>query len=349
VNVLIGKNAQGKTNVLEAIYMLATARSWRAGRDAELVRWGTSRGRILADVERDDQGDAEIEITLSTSEKKQIAVNTIRRTRLADFLGQVNVVLIEPFDVDIVRNDPSARRRFLNLEISQIQPEYCHLMVKYRKVLEQRNGYLKDIIRRHTSDGLIDVLNEQLVIYGSRIIERRLAFIRNLANISRVIHSQITEEKEVLSVEYSSRMKLEETEGRLELIAEAFRERLRELIPAEINRGVTLAGPQRDDLLLTVNGVDARVYGSQGQQRTIALSLRIAELAIMEESAGEPPIVLLDDVMTDLDEDRRAHVFRITLGRCQTFITGASKRVFDQPFLDCAKVYDVSDGKVVLE
>jgi DNA replication and repair protein RecF len=142
---------------------------------------------------------------------------------------------------------------------------------------------------------------------------------------------------------------LKETEGRAEKIAESFRARLSKLRDAEIYRRVTLAGPQRDDLLLSVNGVEARIYGSQGQQRTVALSLRLAELQIMEESVGEPPIVLLDDVMTDLDEDRRAHVFQMTQGKCQTFITAASKRAFDADFLASASVYDVSEGRITAE
>ena len=222
----------------------------------------------------------------------------------------------------------------MNLEISQIQPQYCHLLVSYKKVLEQRNRYLKELCRMRPKDGLLSVLDEQLVQYGSMIIERRMNFVRQIDKMSGVLHAQITEDAELLRVEYASRLNLAPEDTGLERIADKFRARLEELRAAEIYRGVTLVGPQRDDLKFTVNNVDARVYGSQGQQRTIALSLRLAELDVMEDSAGEPPIVLLDDVMTDLDEDRRAHVFQMTQGRCQTFITAATRRAFETPFLD---------------
>lgn len=349
INIFIGKNAQGKTSVLEAIYMLATSRSWRAGKDSELIRWDAERALVNAEVSREEQNDVEVKIVLSTSEKKHISINTIRHTKVADFIGQVKVVLIEPYDVDIIRGDPGTRRKFMNLEISQIQPQYCHLLVSYKKVLEQRNRYLKELCRMRPKDGLLSVLDEQLVQYGSMIIERRMNFVRQIDKMSGVLHAQITEDAELLRVEYASRLNLAPEDTALENIADKFRARLEELRAAEIYRGVTLVGPQRDDLKFTVNNVDARVYGSQGQQRTIALSLRLAELDVMEDSAGEPPIVLLDDVMTDLDEDRRAHVFQMTQGRCQTFITAATRRAFETPFLESAKIFNVSGGTLCQE
>jgi len=349
LNILVGKNAQGKTSLIESIYMLASGRSWRANRDMELVRWGTEDGRISGDVEREDQNNLEVEITLSRTEKKQIKINTIRQTKLADFLGHVNVVLIEPHDVDIVRGDPGTRRKFLNLEISQIQPQYCHLLVSYRKVIEQRNHFLKGLERRHAGDGLLDVLNEQLIEYGSKIMERRLAFISHIAELARALQSQISEGNEVLGINYSTSVRLEGTENKAERIAERLRFRLEELRNIEIHRGVTLVGPQRDDLIFTINDVDARTYASQGQQRTIALSLRLAELQVMEETAGEQPIVLLDDVMTDLDESRRERIFEMTRGRCQTFVTAGNRRALEPEFLRAAKVFLVDQGRVTEE
>lgn len=345
LNILLGKNAQGKTTLLEAIYVMATSRSWRAGKDAELIRWGAENARIAGEVLRDQANDVEIEVILGRVEKKQIRVNTIRQTRLSDVIGQVKVILIEPYDVEIVRGDPSQRRRFLNLEISQIQPQYCHLLSNYRKVLEQRNRLLKDLQACGSSDSVLDVWNEQLISYGSRILERRLGFVNRLSELARVIHSQITEEGERLEMRYVSATDIGEAEKADEL-AERLRNHLAMVGADEIRRGITLVGPQRDDLLFTVNGVDARTYGSQGQQRTISLSLRLAELEIMEEDAGEPPIVLLDDVMTDLDEERRAHVFQMTRGRCQTFLTAASERVFDRELLEVGRVFQILGGRV---
>jgi len=348
LNVLLGKNAQGKTSLLEAIYLIALARSWRAGRDSELVKWETDQTRVSAEVARDEQNGISIEVLLGRAEKKHISINTVRQTRLADVMGQVNVLLIEPHDVDIVRSEPSHRRRFMNLEISQVQPLYCHLLVNYRKVLEQRNRLLKDIQVRRLGDGVMDALNEQLVNYGSEIVGRRLSFVGRIGGLAKVIHARITDDAEHLEMKYRSRTNLDGA-NEPDQIADRLRDRLAEVRDEEIRRGVTLVGPQRDDLTFSVNGVDARVYGSQGQQRTIALSLRLAELELMEETAKEPPIVLLDDVMTDLDEERRRHVFEMTQGRCQAFVTAPSKRVFDAEFLAGGKVYRVEKGLVTAE
>jgi len=341
LNILLGRNAQGKTSFLEAIYVIALARSWRAGRDSELVRWESDQARVSAEVGREEQNDISVEVILGRSEKKQVLINTIRQTRLADLMGQVNVLLIEPHDVEIVRGEPSHRRRFMNLEISQVQPLYCHLLVNYRKVLEQRNRLLKDLQARGCRDGVMEVLNVQLVDYGSKILDRRLNFVSRIAGLARDIHSRITEGSETMETKYHSRTSLDAADA-VDQLAERLRSRLEEVRDEEIRRGITLVGPQRDDLIFTVNGVDARVYGSQGQQRTIALSLRLAELELMNETAKEPPIILLDDVMTDLDEGRRKQVFDMTRGRCQIFVTAASKRVFDHEFLAGGRVYRVA-------
>ena len=348
LNVLLGRNAQGKTSLLEAIYLIAIARSWRAGRDSELIHWGTEHARVSAEVAREQQNDIEIEVALSRSEKKRIAINTVRQTKLADLVGQANVLLIEPHDEEIVRGDPRARRRFLNLEISQVQPLYCHLLVSYRKVLEQRNRLLRDLQGRGARDGVLDAWDEQFVNYGSKILDRRLAFVRQIADLARVIHAQITDGSEQLETKYASSTDLDGATTTAEL-SERLCSRLKKLRGEEIKRGMTLVGPQRDDLVFTVNGADARTYGSHGQQRTIALSLRLAELEVMEETAKEPPIVLLDDVMTDLDEERRAHVFEMTRARCQTFITATTRRVFDPEFLTGSRIYSVSEGRVTPE
>jgi len=345
LNVLVGKNAQGKSSVLEGIYVAATTRSWRAGKDSELIRWDAEQARITLDVAREAQNDIEIEVTLGRTDKKRVSINTVHQTRLSDVIGQAKVLLIEPEDGEIVRGEPSIRRRFLNLEISQIQPMYCHLLVSYRKVLEQRNRLLKDMHRVRSRGGVLDAWNEQLVSYGSRILERRLAFVSHIARVAEVIHSQITDDAEALEIEYASKTNLEGVSTAAEA-ADRLRQRMEEARDEEIQRGITLIGPQRDDLLVRVNGMDARVYGSHGQQRTIALSLRLAELEVMEEIAKEPPIVLLDDVMTDLDDERRAHVFAMTRDRCQTFLTAASERFLQAEVLAGAKVFKVSDGGV---
>ena len=343
LNILTGKNAQGKSSILEAIYMLATGRSWRAGRDSELIRWDADFTRIVGDIVRREQNDIEIEVSIGRVEKKQIKINTIRQTRLADLLGQVNALFIGPQDAEIVAGEPSERRKFLNLEISQLQPQYCHLLVNYRKVLDQRNKLLRDLAQRGTGDGVLEVLDQQLVYYGSQILERRLLFLTRATDLAGAIHSKLTDGEETLDIEYKSSIGIV---GSASEIAEQFCTKLSEVRKEELRRGVTLIGPQRDDMVFTANGMDVRTYGSQGQQRTVALSLRLAELEMMAETAQEPPIVLLDDVMTDLDEERRAHVFELTIGRCQTFATTTSLKFFEDDFIRGGTLFKVGQGKV---
>lgn len=345
LNIFSGKNAQGKSSLLEAVYLLATGRSWRAGRDTEMIRWESECARVRGGVARREQNDIEIDVSIGRVEKKQIRVNTVRLTKISELLGQANALFIGPQDLEIAAGEPSVRRRFLNLEISQIQPQYCHLFASYRKVLEQRNTHLRDLSRRRVCDGVLDALDEQLVLYGSQIIERRLAFLERASELARGIHARLTDGGERLEIEY--RPSIGRTGGRSQAeISERFAEKLAEVRAEELRRGVTLAGPQRDDMLISANDVDVRTYGSQGQQRTAALSLRLAELEMMEEAAGEPPIVLLDDVMTDLDEERRAHVFEMTVGRCQTLATTASLRFLGEDLVKAGTVFEVAGGGV---
>jgi DNA replication and repair protein RecF len=346
LNIFIGKNAQGKTSLLEAIYLLSTAKSWRAGRDAELIHWNADCARIAGRISRELRGDVDIEVVICRPDKKEVRVNTIRQARLAGIMGELNTVLIEPHDVDIVRGEPNLRRRFLNIEISQVQPQYCYLLINYKRVLEQRNRLLKDLQLKGSMNGVLDALTQQLVAYGARIIERRLQFVERLGSLARAVHSRITDGSESLEVRYVSSIRLDGRRGESE-IQESFMEALCAGRSEELRRGSTLVGPHKDDLLFTVNGVNARVYGSQGQQRTIALSLRLAEVEVMKEVAKEPPVVLLDDVMTDLDEERRDHIFEMTAGQCQTFLTTASTRVLDDSILASGAMYRIVDGQVL--
>lgn len=178
-NILVGKNAQGKTSLLEAVYFLAMARSWRAGRDCEMIRWGADFASVSSKLIREKRNDIEIEATLSRSEKKHITINTIRQNRLADVVGQLNIVFISPRDAEIVRSDPSERRKFLNLEISQIQPQYCHLLVGYRRVLQQRNKLLKDLEKKNACDGLLSILDEQLVQFDPEYLREGWYLLKN--------------------------------------------------------------------------------------------------------------------------------------------------------------------------
>lgn len=346
INIILGRNAQGKTSLLEAIYFLATTSSWRTSKDSELVQWEAEQARVVGEVERESGENVSIEARLSKTEEKQFRINTVRQAKLVDVIGNLKVVLIDTHDVDIVRGEPSERRRFLNMVISQIRPSYCQLLAQYRRVLTQRNRLLKDSGKVHSLGGVIAVFDDQLVGYGSKILIRRLEFVRRLDEVARTVYSRITGGAERLEVAYVSKVDLAgvkdegEAGRRMKVCLEEFREE-------EVRRGVTLVGPHRDDIYLGVDGVSARVYGSQGQQRTVALSLRLAELEMLEESAEESCVVLVDDVLMDLDDDRRGHVFAMAREGRQTFITAASKQVIREDLFGDAKVYEIFGGQVM--
>jgi len=347
-NILIGKNAQGKSNLVEAVYLAAMAHSWRTRRDAEMILWGQQYGAVFAKIAREKREDIEVEIVLEQFGKKQIRINTIRQSKLSEIMGQANVLLVNPGDVEIIRGEPSERRKFLNIEVSQMQPQYCHLLACYKKVLEQKNRLLKELQQAGNRRDELLAWNEQMVVYGAQILERRWQFVEKLAPLASKIHLQLTDGAESLEVEYISGIGSLDGAAPSE-IACILERCLSERMGEEIRRGMSLVGPHRDDLSFRINKVDARVYGSYGQQRTAALSLRLAELELMREITGESPIVLLDDVMADLDEERRARVFAAVGGDCQTFATASTLSLFASDVVEHASVFTVSGGMVTAQ
>lgn len=352
-NLLVGGNAQGKTNVLEALTLLSTSKSPRAGRDAELITFRRETALVSADVVREMSNDLTLEVALAPPEgpappgavAKTVRINTVRRQRAVDLLGQMQVVGFWPDDVEVVRGEPSVRRRFLNTALCQISPKYCFHLAQYRRVLEQRNRLLKTIRARGGYDpgDSLTVWNEQLARYGARITSRRDRFIRDLENRARAAHRDLTDGVETLGLTYMPSVALNgatEAEG----MEEAFHARLRAIRGDEAVRGVTLAGPHRDDMAFDLNGADARTYGSLGQQRSVALSLRIAEARLMEEEAGEPCIVLMDEIMGELDEDRARRLVDLVMAGRQSFVTSTTTLRFPAPFLEAAAIWDVRSG-----
>jgi DNA replication and repair protein RecF len=245
----------------------------------------------------------------------------------------------------MVRGEPSLRRRFLNLEIAQISPHYIHALGRYKRVLDQRNNLLKEIKMSKVQSGDIDAWDMQLAQYGATIISRRTKFVGFLAGAASRIYSSLTDNSEDLVVAYKPSVD-SGADSSEEEISDRFVRKLAAKREIDTMRGTTTSGPHRDDVTLTVNGLAAREFASQGQQRSIAIALKLAEINLMEESVGESPVVLLDDVMAELDECRRARVLEVTLGRCQTFITTTSLDEIDQTALERADVFDVRSGKV---
>ena len=359
LNLLIGPNAQGKTNLLEALYVLATTKSVRAGRDSEMIQFGADACRIVAHVARDKQGAIELELAIGSptatnigGERKLVRINNGKQARVTDLIGNFNAVLFSSTDLDIVRGEPEDRRRFLNYEIAQVSPRYVLALAQYRRALEQRNRLLKDVRWGHAGTDSLDAWTAQIVEHGAKLVERRRAYLDKLSAHADTVHRALTEGKETLIVEYGCSFALRpETITDIE-VADTFRDALTALRRDEIQRGSTLLGPQRDDLCFRVgetpeSAVDVKTYGSQGQQRTVALSLRLAERQLIEEMVGEPPVVLLDDVLSDLDESRRAQIFALALSGGQTFLTATDLAALPPHAIEKATVWNIQKGAVV--
>jgi DNA replication and repair protein RecF len=363
LNLFVGPNAQGKTNLLEALYVLATTKSARASRDTEMVRFGADACRIVAEVSREQTGDVVLEMAIGAagatnigSERKVVKINHGKQTRVTDLIGSFNAVLFSSVDLDIVRGEPEERRRFLNYEIAQVSPRYVLALAAYRRALEQRNRLLKDVRWGHVGVDTLDAWTAQIVEHGSKLVERRRAYLDKLSMHAATVHSSLTDGGETLIVEYAPSFSLErddtaETPVTAEEVAERFLQALAAVRRDEIARGSTLLGPQRDDLIFRVGpnreaAVDVKTYGSQGQQRTVALSLRLAERRLIEEMVGEPPVVLLDDVLSDLDENRRAQIFALALGGGQTFLTTTDLTALPAEAVAQASVWNVKAGVV---
>ncbi|HEY3265732.1 MAG TPA: DNA replication/repair protein RecF [Armatimonadota bacterium] len=349
-NVLVGGNAQGKTNVLEALTLLSTSKSPRAGRDGELVSFDETVMHASADVSREAANDLTLDVILTPPENpvspnsvsKTVRINSVRHPRAVDLLGQMLTVGFWPDDVEIVRGEPSGRRRFVNAALCQISPRYCFHLAQYRRVLEQRNRLLKAIRARggYDAGGSLLAWDEQLVHYGARVTQRRAEFVRDMEGRARAVHSDLAGGEE-LSVSYAPSV------GDLgDDVQKAFEARLAAVRADEFVRGITLAGPHRDDLTFAIGRADARTYASLGQQRSVALSLRIAEMNLMEEEAGEPVILLLDEILAELDDARARRLVDLALTGRQSFITSTTTRRFPHGFLDTSALWKVNAAAI---
>lgn len=345
VNVFIGPNAQGKTNLLEAIFVLALTKSHRTSKDKELIGWNADAARVSGEADR-RYGSVKLELLFS-SQGKKAKINGLEQRKLSEFIGTLNVVMFAPEDLEIVKGAPGVRRRFLDMEIGQMQPSYLHAHQQYGKVLMQRNHYLK-----HASPGtahpMLEVWNEQLASYGVKMIQKRQSFIQKLQKWAAAIHEGITGGNEALTVSYAPSLDCDGTEDE-SVLFERFMVKLSQMREQELRRGATLVGPHRDDLSFAINGKEAQTYGSQGQQRTAALSLKLAELELVHEEIGEYPVLLLDDVLSELDRSRQTQLIETFQSKVQTFITTTGLESVDTGKLRDACLYHVREGSVKME
>lgn len=315
VNILSGANAQGKTNLLEALYVCCTGRSHRTHRDAELIRHGEKEAVISARVEHSD-GVHLIDMGLSSQGRKKVRINNSPIRRLGELMGHLNGVLFSPEDLYLVKEGPAWRRRFADITLSQVHPPYFYMLQQYQQALSQRNTLLKTIQREGRGMETMPVWEAQMAALGAKLVAERRRFVAILAEKVASIHGELTQGGEELTVRYATfcdASDAAELENALLSALERGRER-------DLKAGTTLTGPHRDDLVLTLGGREIRSYGSQGQQRTSVLSLKLAELAIMTDITSEAPILLLDDVFSELDTSRR-RMLEKSIGSVQTLVT----------------------------
>ena len=337
LNVMRGRNAQGKTNLLEAVYLCCIGKSPRATRDRDLIRWGGEHAKVALTVMK-REGSVKIEIYFSEKENKRVLLNGLPIMRIGELMGALNCVFFSPDELKIVKESPSDRRRFMDIDISQMSKTYFYLLNRYNKILSQRNKLLKtgnESVMKET----LPVWDAQLAETGAKIVVSRKRFIEKLKPYVSREHQNLTEGKEDLNIEYEGLSG--ETVPEL---TENFLKGLREAAKKDLKNGFTSVGPHKDDFSLTSGGVDLRVFGSQGQQRTAALALKLAELEIFAGEIGEYPVLLLDDVLSELDLNRQAQLIKRT-ERVQTILT-CTHLSADFHAAEM-KVFDISEGKIL--
>lgn len=332
-NVLYGDNAQGKTNVLEGIYLCSTSRSHKGSRDKEMILMGQEDAHLKMIVEK-NQICHKIDVHLKKKKAKGIAVDGIPVKKSSDLLGMCHVVFFSPEDLAIIQNGPEARRKFIDMELCQLDHIYLHHLTKYKHVLKQRNELLKQISINYKLLDTLDIWNSQLVEYGTYVIKARTEFIEKLNGYIREIHSSLTGGKEQIELTYEPNV-----------TADMFAQELAVMEKKDLFTKTTNTGPHRDDLSFVSEQRDLRKYGSRGQQRTGALSLKLTEIQIVEEKTGEKPLLLLDDVLSELDRNRQNYLLEHIKG-IQTIITCTGLEEFVKNGVNMQKTFEIVSGSV---
>lgn len=335
-NVFYGDNAQGKTNILEAVYVCSTTKSHKGSKDREIIKFGEEESHIKMIVRRDNI-PYRIDVHLKKNKAKGVAVNGIPIKKASELFGIVNVIFFSPEDLNIIKDGPSERRRFVDLELCQLDKLYIYNLVQYNKVIVQRNKLLKDMDMTPSLKETLDIWDVQLVRFGKEIIRIRTEFIRELNKLIRDIHFHLSGEKEELLIQYEPNVTIDSFEDTL------IRNRIQEM-----RQRLTLTGPHRDDLNFIVNGTDIRKFGSQGQQRTAALSLKLAEIELVKKTVRDYPVLLLDDVLSELDSKRQEHLLS-EINHIQTLITCTGLDDFVNSKFEMDKIFKIVEGTVKSE
>ncbi len=332
-NILFGNNAQGKTNILEAIFMCATTKSHKGSRDKEIIKFGNEEAHIRTILEKNGCTER-IDMHLRSSKTKGIAIDGSRIKKAADLLGILNVVFFSPEDLSIIKNGPSERRRFIDMELCQLDSFYLYNLNHYNQIVNQRNVLLKDLYNNPGLRDTLSIWDSQLLSYGSKIIERRKIFINQLNEVLKGIHKHLSGGLENLEIVYEPDVNLEDYENKL-----------RNHQDIDIRLKQTSIGPHRDDFSFISNGIDLRKFGSQGQQRTAALSLKLSEIDLVKKITGDTPVLLLDDVLSELDSARQNTLLSF-ISNIQTIITCTGLDDFVKNRFTINKVFKVTNGTI---
>ncbi|MCY6485374.1 DNA replication/repair protein RecF [Clostridium aestuarii] len=336
INIFIGDNAQGKTNILESIYYCSIGKSHRTNKDKELIQWDAKDSYISVYVCK-ERLDKKIDIKIFKEGKKGVKINSIKLNNISELIGVFNVVIFSPEDLKIVKESPANRRKFLDIELCKLNKKYYYNLVQYNKVLSERNAVLKNW---NSNMSIIEIYDKQLSKFGSFIIKERLKYIQNLNEEGNKIHKEITSDTENIEFKYITPIKdFNHVERELLDILTHNRKK-------DAEKRMTSIGPHRDDFLININGIDTRKYGSQGQQRTSVLSLKFASLELIKNQSGEYPVLLLDDVLSELDVKRQKYILN-SVNKVQTIITCTGIVDIKDYLSDSTKLYEVESGKVV--
>lgn len=332
LNIFIGNNAQGKTNIIESIYLSAIGKSFRTNYDEEMINFQNDNFSIDIEYIKNDRQNS-VNIFLEKDKRKLVKINGIKIDKLSQILGNVNVILFSPDELKVIKQSPSVRRKFFDISISQIKPMYLHYLLEYNKILVQRNNLLKQLRTNQSLIQTIDIWNEKLVETGMKVMEMRHKYIDNISKILPDRHKTISDNKEKLELKYVPNCETKEV----------FYDKLSKYLKYDIERGYTSNGIHKDDYMFYINDIELSKFGSQGQQRSGILSYKLAEIDNMYEEFGEYPILLLDDVTSELDNDRINKLLE-NLKRYQTIITCTDIDNFK--ILDKYKVFNVKEGIV---
>ncbi len=335
-NILYGDNAQGKTNILEAIFVSATTKSHKGSKDKDMIQFENEEAHIRTYLEKEDL-EYKVDMHLRSNKSKGIAINNQKIKKAAELLGLLNVVFFSPEDLSIIKNGPSERRRFVDMELCQLDSFYLYNLNHYNKIVNQRNKLLKDLYFNPQLQDTLSIWDAQLVSFGSKIIERRKLFVDQLNDMIYDIHKKLSGDKEELKIIYEP-----------DTIIDDFEEKMQKSRERDIRLKQTCVGPHRDDFSFVVGNIDIRRFGSQGQQRTAALSLKLSEIELVKKISKDSPVLLLDDVLSELDNNRQNYLLN-SIGDIQTIITCTGLDDFINNRFEINKIFKVTGGRVVSE